>query len=112
MVRMLIEWNVQGPVSFSGPDRVGLSIFYQVQNRVPQPVALYDPHEKILNFACPKCIPVNWYNNEVPIAKRILKLRVATIAPSAFYTITTIATLGILISIIFLAFNLHFRKLK
>lgn len=48
----------------------------------------------------------------MPIAKRIFKLRVVTIAPYAFYTITSFASVGITLSIAFLAFNLHFRKLK
>lgn len=48
----------------------------------------------------------------MPIAKRIFKVRVATIAPLAFYTIATLASVGIAMALAFLAFNLHFRKLK
>lgn len=39
-------------------------------------------------------------------------MRVATIAPLAFYTIATLSSVGIALAIAFLAFNLHFRKLK
>lgn len=55
---------------------------------------------------------IKWQNNVVPIAKRIFKLRFSTISKLAFFTITTLAVVGIILSIMFLAFNLHFRKLK
>jgi hypothetical protein len=55
---------------------------------------------------------IKWENNVVPIAKRVFKLRFATISRLAFYTITSLAGVGIVLSLMFLAFNLHFRKLK
>lgn len=75
-------------------------------------MALYHPSESHLDFNCPECVQIKWKGGQVPIAKRIFKLRVATIAPFAFYTITSFASVGITLSIAFLAFNLHFRKLK
>ncbi|XP_037958848.1 gamma-aminobutyric acid type B receptor subunit 2 [Teleopsis dalmanni] len=104
--------GVSGPVSFSGPDRIGTTAFYQIQNGVLEPVALYYPAENSLDFYCPRCKTVKWHSGQVPIAKRILKVRVATIAPLAFYTIATLSSVGISLAIAFLAFNLHFRKLK
>lgn len=55
---------------------------------------------------------IKWHNNVVPISKRIFKLRFATISKLAFFTVTSLAIVGIILSIMFLAFNLHFRKLK
>lgn len=103
---------IQGPVSFKGADRVGTSLFLQIQHGHLQPVALFHPSEYNLDFNCPKCTRIKWKRGQVPIAKRVFKLRVATIAPYAFYTITSFASVGITLSISFLAFNLHFRKLK
>lgn len=65
-----------------------------------------------MDFACPQCMDIKWQSGHVPIAKRIFKLRVATIAPIAFFTITFLAVIGIVLALSFLAFNLHFRKLK
>lgn len=110
------DWDythcLQGPVSFSGPDRVGTTAFYQIQRGLLEPVALYYPATDALDFRCPRCRPVKWHSGQVPIAKRVFKLRVATIAPLAFYTIATLSSVGIALAIAFLAFNLHFRKLK
>ncbi|XP_022221544.2 gamma-aminobutyric acid type B receptor subunit 1 [Drosophila obscura] len=104
--------GVSGPVSFSGPDRVGTTAFYQIQRGMLEPIALYYPASDALDFRCPRCRPVKWHSGQVPIAKRVFKLRVATIAPLAFYTIATLSSVGIALAIAFLAFNLHFRKLK
>lgn len=102
----------KGPVSFSGPDRVGISVFSQVQDGRLRSVALFHPSQLHLDFDCFKCVPIKWRNGQVPIAKRIFKLRVATISPIAFSVVSTLALIGIILSIAFVAFNLHFRKLK
>lgn len=73
---------------------------------------MYYPDTETLDFDCPQCVGIQWHKGQVPIAKRIFKLRVATINRNAFYIITSAASVGIMISIAFLAFNLHFRKLK
>ncbi|GAB0099335.1 gamma-aminobutyric acid type B receptor subunit 2 [Sergentomyia squamirostris] len=104
--------GVSGPVSFSGADRVGTSAFYQIQRGKLHPVALYYPGEQHLDFNCPECVQVQWQSGQVPIAKRVFKLRIATIAPVAFYTMTSVASVGVTLALAFLAFNLHFRKLK
>lgn len=103
---------MQGPVSFDGADRIGTSAFYQVQKSNIVHISLYYPETQYLDFYCPQCVEIKWHKGQIPISKRILKLRVATIAPIAFYTITAISSVGILLTIGFLAFNLHFRKLK
>lgn len=99
-------------MSFSGADRVGISAFSQVQGGRLQSVALFYPSQLHLDFDCLKCVPIKWKNGQVPIAKRIFKVRVATISPIAFFISSSLAFVGIILSIAFLAFNLHFRKLK
>jgi gamma-aminobutyric acid type B receptor len=103
---------LQGNVSFDGADRIGITAFYQIQFAQLQPVALYYPETELLDFTCPSCMTIKWENNVVPIAKRVFKLRFATISRLAFFTITSLAGVGIVLSLMFLAFNLHFRKLK
>lgn len=99
-------------MSFDGADRVGITAFYQIQFAKLQPVALFYPETELLDFHCPSCLTIKWQNNVVPIAKRVFKLRFATISKYAFFTVTSLAVVGIILSILFLAFNLHFRKLK
>ncbi|XP_071455061.1 uncharacterized protein GABA-B-R3 [Hetaerina americana] len=104
--------GVSGPVSFSGADRVGISAFYQIQGGQVKKVALYYPEEKNLDFDCPQCVPPIWQGGQVPIAKRVFKVRVVTIDPVAFMSISCLAILGICLAFAFLGFNLYFRKLK
>lgn len=99
-------------MSFSGSDRIAISAFYQVQSGILKPIALYYPNSGDLNFNCPDCVSVKWQSEQIPIAKRIFKLRIATIQRQAFYTITSIASVCICITFLFLGLNLHFRKLK
>lgn len=102
----------KGPVTFNGADRIGYSAFNQIQNSKIKHICLYYPEKEFLDFNCSDCTEIKWHKGQVPIAKRILKLRVATIERNAFYAICTVASLGITLAIAFLAFNLHFRKLK
>jgi hypothetical protein len=88
-----------------------MTAFHQIQFAQLQPVALFYPETELLDFSCPNCMTIKWQNNVVPIAKRVFKLRFSTISKLAFITITSLAIVGIILSILFLAFNLHFRKL-
>ncbi|KAJ4447108.1 hypothetical protein ANN_09108 [Periplaneta americana] len=75
-------------------------------------VALFYPSTDHMDYSCPDCRPLVWQGGQVPIAKRVFKLRVVTIEPAAFLSITCLALIGITLAVAFLAFNLHFRKLK
>lgn len=108
----MLKLKFQGPVSFDGNDRIGITVFKQIQNSQRQPIALFHPEIDHLDFNCAFCTTIKWKNNNVPIAKRFFKLRYVTISNIAFFTISSCAVLGIILSIMFLAFNLHFRKLK
>jgi gamma-aminobutyric acid type B receptor len=103
---------MQGPVSFDGNDRIGVTIFHQIQYAKLNPVALYYPKSESLDFKCPSCMTIKWKNNVVPIAKRVFKLRYATISKLAFFTMSSLSIFGIILSFSFLAFNLHYRTLK
>ncbi|KAI5753319.1 hypothetical protein M8J77_025832 [Diaphorina citri] len=104
--------GVSGPLSFDGADRIGISAFYQIQNGSAVPVAVYNRMIQELNFSCAACVPLSWSDTEVPIAERVLRLRIITINPAAFLVITALALVGIVLAFGFLLFNLHFRKLK
>jgi gamma-aminobutyric acid type B receptor len=75
-------------------------------------VALFHPSSDHMDYTCPDCRPLVWQGGQVPIDKRVCKLRVVTIEPAAFLSITCLALIGITLAFAFLAFNLHFRKLK
>ncbi|XP_053692625.1 gamma-aminobutyric acid type B receptor subunit 2 [Sabethes cyaneus] len=108
-----LQFNgISGPVSFDGADRVGTTSFHQIQAGSLRLIAFYYRKNHTLDFGCPGCEPVQWESGQVPIAKRILRLRVDAISPLAFYTVVILATAGIAISVLFLGLNLHFRKLK
>ncbi|KAK8727205.1 hypothetical protein OTU49_009749, partial [Cherax quadricarinatus] len=100
-----------GPISFDCPDRVGVTAFYQIQDGDPVKVALYHPEERALDLGCPGCRVLVWPGGQVP-ASRVFKLRVDTIAPAAFVIMSSLASLGILLALAFLIFNLTYRRLK
>ncbi|RZF44490.1 hypothetical protein LSTR_LSTR002263 [Laodelphax striatellus] len=104
--------GASGPVKFDGADRVGITAFYQVQGGKARTLALYDSSTDHLNFGCPSCVAVKWPSGQVPIAQRVFKLRIVTIHHAAFFIISCLASVGITLAIVFLAFNLHFRRLK
>lgn len=87
-------------------------MFQQIQGSVLQPIALFYPARQHLDFECHECLGIKWKSEQVPIAKRVFKFRYSTIAPVAFYTMTSLACVGVALALTFLAFNLHFRKLK
>nr|XP_045622082.1 gamma-aminobutyric acid type B receptor subunit 2-like [Procambarus clarkii] len=103
--------GVSGPISFDCPDRVGVTAFYQIQEGDPVKVALYHPEEAALDLECPGCQALVWPGGEVP-ASRVFKVRVDTIAPAAFVIMSALASLGILLALAFLIFNLTYRRLK
>ncbi|XP_049282429.1 gamma-aminobutyric acid type B receptor subunit 2 [Anopheles funestus] len=109
----LLKFNgISGPVSFEGADRIGTTSFHQIQRGQLQMIAFYYPKNATLDFGCRYCVPIVWAGGQVPIAKRILRLRVDTIDPLAFYTVVILSLVGIGISVLFLGLNLRFRKLK
>lgn len=75
-------------------------------------MALYYPETSELNFSCPGCKKVYWHGGQVPVARREFRLRVVTIDTAAFMSVSCISVVGISLAVAFLAFNLHFRKLK
>ncbi|KAL1434779.1 hypothetical protein MTO96_001675 [Rhipicephalus appendiculatus] len=104
--------GISGPLSFSGSDRVGITEFQQNQGGLLRKVALYIPDSKTLDFSCIRCRPIIWQDGEPPVARRIVKLSVATIQRSVFISVSVLATVGMLLAIAFLAFNLYYRKSK
>lgn len=73
---------------------------------------MFDPNTNKLNFKCRTCLPVIWHNTQKPIAQRILKKTLVEIPLLLLYFIIFVAALGIVFSLLFLYFNLHFRRMK
>uniref|UniRef100_A0A0P5B4G1 Metabotropic GABA-B receptor subtype n=1 Tax=Daphnia magna TaxID=35525 RepID=A0A0P5B4G1_9CRUS len=101
--------GASGLVSFSGADRIGTTSLFQIQKGVARQIGLFHPDMGLeLNGSW----PVMWPLGQPPVATRIIKYRIDTIAPTAFYTMTLLASLGIVFALICLSFNLVKRKLK
>lgn len=75
-------------------------------------VAMYYPLEEVLDLGCGHCEKLQWPGGQVPIARRILKLRLITVPKVAFISIAVVSSLGIVAGFVFLYFNLHFRRTK
>lgn len=81
------------------------------EDGVPKQIGLFHPNMG-LDVSCTECSPVQWISGHVPVATRIIKYRINTIDPAAFYTMTLLAAMGIVLAFICLSFNLAKRKLK
>ncbi|EEC19544.1 gaba-B receptor, putative [Ixodes scapularis] len=104
--------GISGPLSFFGSDRVGITEFQQNQGGVLRKVALYIPDSGTLNINCFRCYPIEWQDGEPPVDRRIVKLSVATIQRSVFVSVSVLAVFGMVLAVVFLAFNLFYRKRK
>ncbi|XP_014468350.1 PREDICTED: uncharacterized protein LOC106741151 [Dinoponera quadriceps] len=111
-LKLLHFIGVSGPVSFDDADRVGITAFYQMHGHDIRRIAIYTPEDGKLIMNCPGCEATRWPGGQVPAARRVFRLRMVTIAPVAFLTVTCIASVGVTLALAFLAFNLHFRKHK
>ncbi|XP_043471237.1 gamma-aminobutyric acid type B receptor subunit 2 isoform X2 [Leptopilina heterotoma] len=104
--------GVSGPVSFDGADRVGITAFYQMQGHDQRRIAIFTPDDGQLIMNCPGCAITRWPGGHPPVARRVFRLRVVTVAPAAFLVVTCLSSVGVTLALAFLAFNLHFRKHK
>ncbi|XP_025266425.1 gamma-aminobutyric acid type B receptor subunit 1 isoform X2 [Camponotus floridanus] len=111
-LKLLHFIGVSGPVSFDDADRVGITAFYQMHGHIMNKIAIYTPEDGKLIMNCPGCVATRWPGGQVPAARRVFRLRMVTVAPAAFLVITCIASVGVTLTLVFLAFNLHFRKHK
>ncbi|XP_017760130.1 PREDICTED: uncharacterized protein LOC108550782 [Eufriesea mexicana] len=111
-LKLLRFVGVSGPVSFDGADRVGITAFYQMHGHVMSRIAIFSPEDGKLIMNCPECAMTRWPDGHPPAARRVFRLRVVTVAPAAFLAVTCLASVGVTLALVFLAFNLHFRKHK
>lgn len=75
-------------------------------------VAVYYAEHDFMDFTCAHCKKLVWQAGQIPIARRILKIRLITVPKPAFVVIAAVSALGIVASFAFLYFNLHFRRKK
>ncbi|CAG7672082.1 unnamed protein product [Allacma fusca] len=104
--------GISGPISFSGPDRVGITSISQIQGGKRRPVGLFSPLDSILNLTCSGCWKIVWHKNQVPIARRVFRVKIIRVESSPYIIVAALAFLGIVMAVTFLAFNLYHRKLK
>ena len=75
-------------------------------------MALYDPRGGSLELRCAACTAISWPGGEVPVARRLVVPRVVTVSRAALLVIVCLATLGVILSGTFLAFNVYYKHMK
>lgn len=78
----------------------------------PTDIAIFDSTKNKLDFKCGKCGNIYWPNGKVPIAQRILKLSLVKIPNLLFTSVVAVSLSGLVASLLFLYFNLRFRRMK
>ncbi|XP_072171308.1 gamma-aminobutyric acid type B receptor subunit 2-like [Diadema setosum] len=104
--------GVSGPVSFNGPDRFGITTFRQNQGGEMQRVALYFPESEVLDIGSDDMVPIVWAGGFVPVDHLTVVDKPILIAKAAFLSVSVLSVLGIVLAVIFLAFNVKYRKTK
>ncbi|XP_038054948.1 gamma-aminobutyric acid type B receptor subunit 2-like [Patiria miniata] len=104
--------GVSGPVRFKGPDRYGVTTFRQNQGGVMKLVALFFPEEKRLIFEGRDLTPIHWKGGVVPVDKLLVFDQRLRINFAAYVTTTILAACGMLLALLFLLFNIRYRKTK
>lgn len=75
-------------------------------------IAIYYTARNYLDFNCKRCKKIRFPNNKVPVAQRILKIRLITVPQTAFYIILLFSLTGIIVCIVCLYFNIRYRHVK
>ncbi|XP_059158110.1 gamma-aminobutyric acid type B receptor subunit 2-like [Physella acuta] len=107
--------GVSGPVSFKGSDREGISAVYQVQGGNLTQVAIHLPSSTHLDFDCDSCHKILWQGKSygrTPKDELVIVARPKTIEVAVFYTCAGLCTVGLIMAVSFLTYNLHHRRLK
>lgn len=77
-----------------------------------KPIAIYRSSINYLDFDCNKCVRIKFNGNAIPVAQRITKIRLITIPRLAFYVITLLALIGIVLCIVCFYYNVRYRHVK
>nr|XP_054755802.1 gamma-aminobutyric acid type B receptor subunit 2-like isoform X2 [Lytechinus pictus] len=104
--------GVSGPVSFVGPDRFGITTFRQNQDGELKRVALYFPESELLDFETEGTVPIHWAGGFIPVDHLIVLDKPIRIDSAAFLSMSVLTVLGIILALLFLAFNVKYRKTK
>lgn len=65
--------GVSGPIRFSGPDRLGVSVFRQNQRNEMKTIAMYYPDDDFLHFNCSICVDISWIGTKERKKSSILR---------------------------------------
>ena len=76
------------------------------------PIALFYPENSTLDLHSYGCLPIRWKSGRAPKDKYTILIRQENIHPTAFFSISCICGLGVILASTFLFFNLYHRKLK
>ncbi|XP_022086469.1 gamma-aminobutyric acid type B receptor subunit 2-like isoform X2 [Acanthaster planci] len=104
--------GVSGPIRFKGPDRYGVTTYRQNQGGVMRLVALFFPEERRLVLEGQDLTPIQWEGGTVPVDKLLVFDQRLRINFAAYITTTALAACGMLLAVMFLLFNIRYRKTK
>lgn len=85
----------------------GTSALQQIQGGRARAIALYDPERGRLEFSARPLWPGG---GGPPVARRLFRVRVVTVAPVAFAAVTAFALLGVALALALLALNCIYRR--
>ncbi|XP_072046612.1 gamma-aminobutyric acid type B receptor subunit 2-like [Amphiura filiformis] len=111
---LIISFDIQGAVRFTETgDREGPMKLEQNQNGTMYIVGLYNPAAKPgKQFSLTNDPPIYWQDGKPPVDEFIERERYQEIFMALFITIATLSSLGIILTIFFLIFNVKYRNHK
>nr|XP_006824239.1 PREDICTED: gamma-aminobutyric acid type B receptor subunit 2-like [Saccoglossus kowalevskii] len=104
--------GISGHITFNGADRESITVFDQNQDGKMKRIAIYNPLTEYLDFNATDCVPILWQDGKVPRDRLLVIEEIVHIDGIAFTCITLMSIGGVLISILFLLFNLRYRNTK
>ncbi|KAK2188874.1 hypothetical protein NP493_117g04006 [Ridgeia piscesae] len=105
--------GVSGPVMFDEKgDRRGLTQIEQLQDNTEVRVGVYDPSVRVEQIHWEPGRPIHWIGGHPPADSITEKIVPKVISIGLFFTMTTLSALGIVLSFLFLVFNIRYRHQK
>ncbi|XP_032222381.2 gamma-aminobutyric acid type B receptor subunit 2 isoform X2 [Nematostella vectensis] len=101
--------GMSGEIMFNSKgDRIGSAIVKQLQGDREVKIGTYDSiHGTLILDGPSKLI---WQDGAIPVDRMVVKLKLVSVSASLFIVITLFCSIGILLALGFLAFNIHYRE--
>ncbi|CAG2254551.1 GABBR [Mytilus edulis] len=97
--------GVTGRVHFDGPDRIGLVSIKQLQDKELKEIGTYDRSTDELVITD----KIQWTGNGPPMDRNLVRTEMLRVSPVIYSGISVLASIGIIIAVVFLVINIIFR---